>query len=191
MGEPDHGLTDGDDLAGLGKRRRDDAVGIGLKIGIVELIAGEIERAASALEPSFGFVVGRLLAIEVGDRGPAARLAAWYSARSRPPPGEIGGRRGELGLGAFDLQLQVLRIEPRHDVADIYAIADIDDAGDDLAGDAEAEIGFVAGAHHAHEFPRAILVLEGDALDPDRTLGLGGADAVLASQAASRGRTAR
>ena len=65
---------------------------------------------------------------------------------------EIRGRRGELGLGAFDLQPEVLRIEPRDHVAGVHAIADIDDAGDDLAGDAEAEIGLVARPHHADEF---------------------------------------
>ena len=84
------------------------------------------------------------------------------------------GRRGEFGLGALNLQLQVLRIEPRHHVADLYAIADIDDAADDLAGDPEAEIRLVAGAHHAHEFARCILVFEGDALNLHRALRLGG-----------------
>jgi hypothetical protein len=33
-----------------------------------------------------------------------------------------------LRLGAFDLQPQVLRIEPRNHVADPHAVADIDDA---------------------------------------------------------------
>ena len=50
MCEPGHGLADGHDLAGLGKRRRNDAFGIGPKVGIAVLIAGEIERAAGALE---------------------------------------------------------------------------------------------------------------------------------------------
>jgi hypothetical protein len=58
------------------------------------------------------------------------------------------------------------------DVADCDTIADIDDAGDDLAGDTEAEVGFVARPHHAHEFPRAIHILEADALDLHGTLGL-------------------
>ena len=56
----------------------------------------------------------------------------------------------------------------------MHAIADIDDAGDDLARHAEAEVVFVARLHHTHEFPCAVLVLERDALYPDRTLGLGG-----------------
>ena len=53
MCEPGNGLADGHDLTGLGKRRRNDAFGIGAKVGIAVLIAGEIERAAGALEPSF------------------------------------------------------------------------------------------------------------------------------------------
>jgi hypothetical protein len=56
----------------------------------------------------------------------------------------------------------------------MHAIADIDDAGDDLARHAEAEVVFVARLHHTHEFPRAVLDLERDALYSDRTLGLGG-----------------
>ena len=77
-----------------------------------------------------------------------------------------------LGRGAFGLQLQVLRIEPRHHVAGAHPVADIDEAGDDLAADAEAEIGLVARAHHADEFAAAVLVLEGDALHLDRALAL-------------------
>ena len=68
-------------------------------------------------------------------------------------------------FSALNLQPQVLWIEPRHHVADLYAIADIDDAADDLAGDPEAEIRLVAGAHHAHEVARCSLVLEGKALN--------------------------
>jgi hypothetical protein len=70
------------------------------------------------------------------------------------------------------LQPQILGIEARHDIADSDRIADIDDAGDDLASDTEAEIGFVAGPHHAHEFPRAIRVLEAHALDLNWAFGL-------------------
>src|SRR5262249_13188008 len=87
---------------------------------------------------------------------------------------KTGGRRGELGLGALNLQLQVLLIEPRYHVTDLYAIADIDDAADDLAGDPEAEIRLVTGAHHAHKFARGILVFEGDALNLHRALRVGG-----------------
>ena len=45
MGEPRHRLADRDDLAGLGERRGDDAVGVALELGIGQLIAGEVERA--------------------------------------------------------------------------------------------------------------------------------------------------
>ncbi len=77
MGEPHHRLADGDDLTGLGQRRGDHAVGVGLEVGIAELVAREVERAPGALEAPFGFVLRRLLAVEVGDRRVAARLAAW------------------------------------------------------------------------------------------------------------------
>ena len=71
MGEPRHCLTNVHDLAGLGQRRRDDAVDVDLKLRIVELIACEIERALRPREPSRGLVVGGFLVIVIGgcDRG--------------------------------------------------------------------------------------------------------------------------
>jgi hypothetical protein len=73
-------LAVGDDLAGLGKHSRDNPVGIGLEIGIVELVVREIERALGTLKATFGLILGRLLAIEVGDETQPAS-SAWYSVR--------------------------------------------------------------------------------------------------------------
>ncbi len=52
-------------------------------------------------------------------------------------------------------------------------IAGIDDAVGDLAGDAEAEIGLVAGAHDADEFPARVVRPERDLLHLHRALRLG------------------
>ena len=54
-------LTNGDDLSRFDIGRCDHAIRIGLEIGIGELVAGEIERAASAGETAIGFIVGRFL----------------------------------------------------------------------------------------------------------------------------------
>ena len=56
----------------------------------------------------------------------------------------------------------------------MHTIADVDDAGDDLAPDAKAEVVLIARPHHTHEVACSVLVLERNALHPDRTLGLGG-----------------
>ena len=137
------------------------------------MVARQIKRAPRAVEAALCFIAGRLLAVEVGDRGPAVglelRIALEVGSRLR----EIRGRRGQLRLGALHLQPQILGIEARHDVADRDAIADIDDARDNLASDTEAEIGLIARPHHAHEFPLAIRVLEADALDLDRAIEFG------------------
>ena len=69
-------------------------------------------------------------------------------------------------------QPEILGIEPRDDITDRDTIADIDDAGDNLAGDTEAEISLVACPHHADKVPRAIRALEADALNLHRTFGL-------------------
>jgi hypothetical protein len=72
------------------------------------------------------------------------------------------------------LQRQILRIETRDNIADLHAVSDIDHALDDFTGDAEAEVGLVARPHHADEFAGGVSLLEGDALNLDRTLALGG-----------------
>ena len=49
-----------------------------------------------------------------------------------------GSGRSQLGLCACDLKLEILWIKPCDRIARANSIADIDDAGRDLAGDAEA-----------------------------------------------------
>ena len=114
--------------------------------------ASSSERLARSSRPVC-LVVRGLLAVEVGNGSEAAaaqgRITLEIGRRLR----KVGAGRGKLGLGAFDLQLQVLRIEAGDDVAAVDVIADIDEAGDDLAGDAESDIGFVASAHDTDEFP--------------------------------------
>ena len=56
----------------------------------------------------------------------------------------------------------------------MHAVADIDVARDDLAGDPEAQIGLVAGAHHADEIAPRAVVPEGNTLHLDRPGGLCG-----------------
>ena len=69
-------------------------------------------------------------------------------------------------------QLQVLGIEPRHDIARADAIADIDQACDHLASDTKSKVGLVARAHHANEFARGVFAFERHTLHLDRALGL-------------------
>src|SRR5262245_60737332 len=160
VGETGHGLTDCNHLTWLGERGGDHAVGVGLEIGIGELIARQIECAPRAVEAALCFIACRLLAVKVGDRRPAVspnlRIALEISCRLR----EIRSRRGEFSIRALQLQPQILGIEACYDIADRDAIADIDNARDDLAGDTEAEIGLVTRPHYAHEIPRAIRGLE-------------------------------
>jgi hypothetical protein len=174
VSEPRHGLTDIHDLARLGQRRRDDAVDVDLKLRIVELIACEIERALRAFESSLGLVLGSLLVIVVGSRNCGMRLQVCVTRLFGRGIGEIGGCSGELRLRALDLQIKILRIKPRYDVAGMNDIAHIDAARDDLSSDAKAEIGFVPRPHHTDEFASRGLVCEVDPLYLHRTPELGG-----------------
>src|SRR2546430_8913065 len=47
---------------------------VGLELGIGELIARKLERAAGAFETAFGLVLGGFLAVEIGDCREAAGL---------------------------------------------------------------------------------------------------------------------
>jgi hypothetical protein len=164
VGEARHRLADGNDLAGLSQGGGDHAGGVGLEVGIVELVLREVERAPGAVEAALCLVARRLLALEVRRRRPTLALELCVTLEIRRSLREVRGGGGELGRSALNLQPQVLGIEARHHVADLHAVADIDDAGDDLAGDAEAEIGLVARPHHADELARGVRPLEGDAL---------------------------
>ena len=55
----------------------------------------------------------------------------------------------------------------------MHVVADIDRAGDDLAADAETEVGFVPGADDADEVARRAAGVEGDTLHLHRTPGVG------------------
>jgi hypothetical protein len=101
MGKPRHCLTDIHDLAGLGQRRRDDAIDIDLELRIVELIACEIERALRAFESSLGLVLGSLLVVVVGRRDRGMRLEVCVARLLGRGVGEIGGCSGELRLRAL------------------------------------------------------------------------------------------
>jgi hypothetical protein len=81
------------------------------------------------------------------------------------------GGKPALGLG---VSMQEGANIPRHDVTGMNDIAHIDGASDDLARDAEAEIGFVPRPHHTDEFASRILVCEVDPLHLHGTLELGG-----------------
>ena len=83
---------------------------------------------------------------------------------------DVRGRK--LGLGTLDLQLEVLRIEPRDDVAFAHAVADIDDLSTILPPNLEREIGLIARAHDADELAGGGAGFELDLLNLDRALRL-------------------
>src|SRR5215475_7132952 len=89
--------------------------------------------------PSRGIAASqqRLLALERGCRLPQHRVART----------DAGLSRGELGL-------LLLRIEPRQHLALRHVIADIDQPFDDLAADAERQIGADLRGHNAGERDR-------------------------------------
>ena len=173
MGEARDTLAERDHLPGLGERGGDHAVDVDLKLCISALIAREVEGTPCPLEPSHGFVLGGLLVIVVGDRDRAASLEVGVVG-FLGGVGEVRGGGRRPARGALDLQIEVLRIELRHHVAGMHRVADIDAAGDHLAGDPEAQIGLMARPHHTHELAARIRRLERDPLHLHRALGPGG-----------------
>jgi hypothetical protein len=78
----------------------------------------------------------------------------------------IGG--GECCARIVDGQAKVGRIELGDQVARLDGGADIDRAGDDLAGDAETKRALDAGNHRAGQYQRLAVLLVGDFHDPGR-----------------------
>ena len=173
MGELHHRLPDGDDLAGLDARCGDHAVNVRLELGILELIAGELERAARTRDAALRFVVRGLLEIELREGCETAILQGGVAVEVGRGLRQARRGGGKFGLGALHLQAEVLRIEPGDDVAGTDAVTNIDQASHHLAADAEREIGFVAGAHDADEFAGGRAIAERDALHLHRPLELG------------------
>jgi hypothetical protein len=96
--------------------------------------------------------------------------------------GVVGFGRGEGGAGVVDGQAIVGGIELGDQVARLDRRADIDGAGDDLAGDAEAEIGLDARHDGAGQHQGLAAPLIGDLDDARRAddglVGGGGAGGV-------------
>ena len=60
-----------------------------------------------------------------------------------------GAGRVESGLGAAFRKLKIGIVEPGDDLADVEAVADVDAALDDLAGDTETDRTLDSRPHHA------------------------------------------
>ena len=168
MGEGRDRLADRHHLSGLGRGGGDHAVHVRPELGIADLTAGEIEAAPGAFEPGRGLVAGELLPVEIRGGGVALLLERVEALEVGGGLRKARGRRGELGLGALELEVEVLRIEPGDDVAGLDPVADADGAGHHLAGDAEGEIGLGARRDHADEVAGHGIVGIDDARHLDR-----------------------
>src|SRR4029078_9586888 len=94
-----------------------------LELGIVELVARQIERALGTREPAFRLALRGGLAIEIGDRRVTARLERLIALEIRGGLTEIRGGGRKLRFRAFDLQPQIFGVEARDDIAGMHAIA--------------------------------------------------------------------
>ena len=178
MGERRDRLADRHHLTGFGRGGDDHPVGVGLQLGIADLMPGEVEGAVGAVEPGLRLVAGELLPVEIGGGGVALRLERVVALKVGFGLREVRGRSGEFGLGALELEVEVLRIQPGNDVAGLHPVADADEAGHHLAGDAEGEVRFglrrddadeiaadrIVGIDHARDLDRPGRLLQGGGL---------------------------
>ncbi|UUZ63186.1 hypothetical protein LP417_26535 [Polaromonas sp. P1-6] len=143
-GQRQHRLAFGHHLAALEAQRGDDA-GVGRhQRGVALPIARQVELTARLFEPGRGRVGARLLALVVGS---ADRAVSEQAAQAR-----LVGRsllrihRCRLHLigGGAHAQTKVGRIQPRQCLAGFHDLAHVDEPVHDLAGSAEAQVGFDA-----------------------------------------------
>jgi len=136
-------------LAHLGLALGDHAIGIGhqrgvaqLLIGIGQLCLGSLERALVAAQRSFGGIVFALAGVALGQQ-------FLLADKGRAGLGDPRLRREHLGLGRVDIVLQVFRVEPRQHLVGLDVVTDIDATGNDLAADAERQVGLHPRLHVA------------------------------------------
>jgi len=124
------------------------------------------------LKAPFRLAFRGFLAIELRDRGVAVRAQRCVAIQIGRGLRKIGRCRAQFRFSAFHLQLDVARIKPCRNIAGSHAIAHVDRAVDDFAGNAEAEIDLMARTYHADELARRTLIRKTDALDLHRSIAL-------------------
>ena len=164
-----HALALRHHLADLGLHGGDHAVGIRAQLGVGEVVLGRGELAPGLLDARLGRGGERLALLHRlrREHGGAAQveIALMVGLGARV----VGFGRGESGAGVVDGQAIVGGIELGDQVAGLDDGADIDGADDDLAGDAEAEIGLDSRHDGAGQDQRLAATLVGDFHHPGRT----------------------
>ena len=190
MGEADRKLACADHLSGFDRRRQDDAFRIGPQDRIGRGILGQCHSALTPQQPAARLLGRGFLSIRCGCRRPS------FPGQCRRPM-EVGlglRQRGRgsiaLGRGLFALQLDVDLVEASQGLSRHYPVADVDQAGRDLAIDAEAEIGLDARPDRRNEVTFRDSVFERDALHEDRPapIGHGGVASLLLATGKQGGR---
>ncbi len=87
-----------------------------------------------------------MLGGQVGGGGAAERVVA---AQRGGGVGAVRGGGRRRGFGGLLGELQIRRVQHGEQLAGAHGVADLDGAPDDLAGDAEGELGLRAGLHGA------------------------------------------
>ncbi|MNO75423.1 hypothetical protein D3C76_664690 [compost metagenome] len=136
-------------LANLGLALGNHAVSLGHQSGVAELFLGigqlrlgSLERALVAAQRGFGRVVFALAGVALGQEFLLTDKGCGGLRDTR-----LGGEH--FGLGRVDVVLQVFRVESGQHLVGLDVITDIDAARDDLAADAERQVGLHPRLHVA------------------------------------------
>jgi hypothetical protein len=136
-------------LAGLGHLRDDDAVGLGLELGVAELVVGLGELALGLCQLRLCRAGGRVGLVVLATGGIAGRqqILLAFEGAGRLPQGRLG--RLHAGLGGLQLGLLLVGIEPGQHLVGGDVVADIGQPRGDLAADPERHLALHLGGDRA------------------------------------------
>jgi len=184
-----HALALRQHLADLGDDRGDDARGVGMQLGVGEVVLGGGELAPGLIDLGQRRRRQRLPGVErLGHEGGAA-AELLVAVEVGLGTGIVGLGGGERGARIVDREPIVGGIDACQELARLHDGADIDLAAGHLAGDAEAQRGLDARHHRAgqHQAAHMGAVLDfDDAGRPHGLLAHRGAPRALPGEGAER-----
>ncbi len=146
-GNTQHGLAGADHLAGVGDHGGHNCRVFADQRPISRLVAGDLILRAGLFQTRLGAVEGVVLGIESGLADEFLGQQAGIALALGAGGVQVALGRLQLGAGSARSELQVVRVESGQRLAGLDLGAGIDQAGGNLAANAEGQVDLMTGAN--------------------------------------------
>ena len=171
MGKANGGLPGRHDLPWLDRRGRDDSLCIRFERRVIERVVGELAPALGPGQPSARLRPERARLVEHGRRTPSFLMELRRPHFVGFELHQARGSGSHLGIGLFELELEIVGVEPEQRLPPANAIPVLDEPLRDLAAHPETEIALYAWADRRREGVRLRHALVLDRGDQNRARG--------------------